>query len=127
MPYLLSVKSGKERVVKAILAERNIDCKTPPPPLSGFLISEVEPPIDIKCLPHILMVTETSKDQANRLMTVKIEQKVHKGMRVTATRGAYVGYFGIVREANCHTAMVDFSVYGKMVAVSVLAADLEQS
>jgi transcription antitermination factor NusG len=149
MPYIISVVSGKEKVVQAILAglvlplslrdllsmelaehtrhARGFNCSIPPS-LCGFLVcNEFLPPQIIQNVPHVLGLTEATAEQAKEMMTVTKEQTIFEGMRVQALRGDYEGFCGIVREIEGGEATVDFSVYGKMVAVRIQKDDLEQA
>ena len=124
MPYVLSIISGKEKVIRAVLSGKGIDSRRTP--MTGFLICSAEPPVDVRCMPHVLSMTIVSQDIADNLMNDKPAPQERKaGMKVWAVQGKYSGFYGIVRAVSGDNATVDLSVYGKMVTVVMPVAYLE--
>ncbi|MFA5183177.1 MAG: hypothetical protein WC405_17815 [Syntrophales bacterium] len=147
MPYIISVTSGKEKIVKAILAKRRpqpslrdllrmdltehdqhtqgVDCSIPPS-FSGFLVCEtILPPQGIQNIPYILGVTEATSEQVKGLMTGVVKHIIADGMMVQMVRGEYSGFIGIVRTMIGNDTLVDLSIYGRMVAVRVPVDDVK--
>ena len=129
MRYILTVTSGKEKVVRAILSKSGVECRTPPS-LSGFLILDSPmPPHKIYELPHVICMTLATQEQVERLMTRYIPVRIEIGMRVQILRGDYAGFYGRVRRivGNGNDAIVDLGLYGRMVSISISCDDIEQS
>ena len=147
MPFIIMVTSGKEKVVKAFLAERGgapslknllgmgldehadfikgLDCSISP--MSGYLVSEATTlPQGIREVPYIHSVTEATLDQIRGMMTTKAEEKIAEGMMVKVVQGEYINFMGIVRKIEGNDATVDLSIYQKMVAVIVPCDDLQE-
>lgn len=144
MPYIITVTSGKEKLVRISLAER-----LPPPsmlfdllgrdpldyaeqiqsidssiaPFSGFLVCETIPLSrlqEIRNRPHIHGVTEATAEQIEKLKNgVRKQTETTAGMMVKVMQGEHRGLTGIVRTIVDNDALVDLSVYGKMIAVRV--------
>jgi len=127
MHFVISVLSGKEKLVKSVLSAHGVECRVPPS-MTGFLVCETSVlPLVVWELPHIMGMTVATPLQAEGLMSVYVEQKIFDGMRVQAARGEYAGFFGIVREANKQAATVDFGIYGRMIPAIIPVEEIEQS
>ncbi|MEI7636061.1 MAG: hypothetical protein WCJ37_02060 [Syntrophus sp. (in: bacteria)] len=149
MPYIISVTSGKEKVVKAEIAKR---CPIPPlfdlletdlaeyqkqiqsidssiSPFSGFLVCEAIPPLrlrEIRNLPHVQGLTEATSEQVKGMMTGLVKRTSTKNGRIVQmVRGEYIGLCGIVRKIEGNVVSVDLGIYGKMINVRVPVDDVK--
>ncbi|HOE18684.1 MAG TPA: hypothetical protein PK344_14860 [Syntrophorhabdaceae bacterium] len=127
--YILSVVSGKEKVVRAILSKSGVECRTPPS-LSGYLILDASmPPYKIYELPHVIGMVLATPDQIERLMAPYKPAKIETGMRVQVLRGDYAGLYGRIRRiiGNGNEVIVDLGLYGRMAAIRISCNDVEQA
>jgi transcription antitermination factor NusG len=127
MHHILSVLSGKEKVVKAILNKRGIECQAPPT-ITGYLIVNAPlPPNMIDEIPHIMGMSSATPEQIERLMEDRRETRIKEGMRVQIAKGEYAGFYGRVRRTTSHgNAIVDLGLYGKMMSIRISCDDIQE-
>ena len=134
MPFIIMTQASKEKSVADVLQKRGTRIFRSSK-AKGMLVCQESLPADIRSLPGVVGVLETSAETVQRLLSLeeKREEKevdvvpVKPGEAVIVMAGPYTGFAGIVREIGSDgRILVHLSVYGKGVPVRLESENLKK-
>ena len=121
MPFIIHTLKGKEKLVEAVLRKNGFDPKISP--LKEFVISQDAPPSFVNNMPQVLKIMEATSEEIECLLNDEPKEKdntvITAGALVEITHGSYKGFKGLVHEIKDKEVIVDVSVFGKMLPISV--------
>jgi transcription antitermination factor NusG len=122
MPFIIHTLNGKEKLVEAVLRKNGLDPKISP--LKEFVICQDAPPSFVNDMPQVLKIMEATSEEIECLLNDEPKEKddntvITAGALVEITHGSYEGFKGLVHEVKDKEVIVDVSVFGKALPVSV--------